>query len=523
MKVWISYLLDQMEAFRPQCFFDISETRPLKISAVCSYHPSTKAFRSGTLYLCLDAAPDPGTSIPDDAFFVLSPNTDRDILPNKIVLHTPPAQERLLNLLLNCVERYQAWLEKLIGLALEKGDAKAFCDVGEEMLINPILVQDSSYALIAISSNASADDYPFFDFGGTLRPFPEFLFRMQREIKVLREYVLRNDEGTFIIGSLDDQLQVLYKIYLNGVACAHVVFPLSKTRLSQGILDLLHDFCHYLRYSHNISPSKFSVNSTVNYAVEQILVFGSTTAMENLLHPKPHWYFLSGTLQGTTSKEKASNYLFQVQDILPHSVAYLYQDQIFVLLCVSDQDTEAVYAPYQYQRLENIAIALDSVFGLSYMMPSLSGIGHGIRQCKKALELTSFSQKTSPSQPNSRLYFYEWVATTDILSDFFSDKAFESYFPPEILSLYYSDLRREQNNCEVLYHYLLTGKSLADTSKALHMHRSTVVYRLERIKEVYHLDLNSPQRNQIYLLCCQHCTHKSNRADPFPASPPILP
>lgn len=59
-----------------------------------------------------------------------------------------------------------------------------------------------------------------------------------------------------------------------------------------------------------------------------------------------------------------------------------------------------------------------------------------------------------------------------------------------------------QNNtqlCETLYNYLLNNKSLSQASKVMYLHKNTITYRLDKIKEIISDDLNDYQRNYAYI------------------------
>ncbi len=513
MKIWISYLLDQLQPFGPHHSLDNDGHVAPKVNGIYPYFSGMGPLREQALYLCLEAIPTAAAPIPPDSYFIVSSSVKVDHLPNLITLDDPPEQQALLTTLLDAAERYQAWIDELVRLSLEKADPQVFCDAGSQLLINPILIQSASFSLISISKDASLEDYPFFDFGGTLRPIPEYLFRMSREMKVLYHCEFENGHRCSVV-EVDGGQQVRYNLTSGGIVCAHIVLPVTRAKLTPGMLDLLHDFCRYLRYILNVPSLQPVPGGMANFALEQLLQFGSPKALEQILCPREDWSFLSAILE--LEQEGAvpiAEHLLQIQDILPNSAACIYNDRICVLLCISDKDSDATYSEYQFQRLQSLAEAADGIFGVSYPMNSLLSLKYALHQSTRTLELPRMDTARDPA--HDRLRFYGAVAMTDILSSFFSDNAFEHYLPPEIAALYHSDLRHDHNNCEILYYYLLNGKSLASASEALHMHRSTIVYRLERMKEAFHLRLDVPQLVQLYLLCCQSCLlRKQQRSSP---------
>lgn len=518
MKIWMSYLLGQLEAFQPGYAFDISEKLAPKVTGVCVYRPEHTILRADTIYICLETFPAPGQDCPESAYFVVDSGAGAGHLPNRIELRQPPAEDELLDLLLCAINRYRDWLDQMIQLALDRASPQEFLDASAEIIENPILIQDASFSMIAMTKDASEADYPFFGFNGTLYPTPELILYGEREANVIKRFTVGN-EGRGVIREHGGKREILYNVLHNREVRANVVCSISRAELTQGQFDLFRDFCHYFAYSLNILPLQPQSGNLAYFALQQLVQFGNEVAMRDLLCPKEGWRFMVGTLRlGATSQPMVSEYLATMQSVLPNSAVCLFQDRITVVMCVSDQDSDAVFCAYQYQRLSTLAEAMDGIFGLSYRLPSLSGLVHAVHQSQRALELPRLyrrlSEKDPTEPPYSRLRFYEFVAITDILENFFSDDKAEHYMIPNIALLLREDMQTGQNNHEILFHYLLTGKSLAATSEALHMHRSTVVYRLERMKEQFGLRFDFAPRNQLYLLCCIVCQLQKWRQEP---------
>lgn len=504
MNVWISYLIDCMAAFAPECRFDLTERPARKVSHAAIFRPGTERLRAHTLYLCLEQLPGVGMALPEGACFVTRGEKDGAALPNCIVLHKDARQEELLELLLDAMDRYRAWIEALTELSLDKRNPQEYLNASEHMLLNPMLVQDSSYTLIAISRDASTEDYPFFDFDGTMRPMPEFLLNARRELMPVRRYFY-DDEGRAIVAEQDGRPQIFYNIISDGVLCANVTCAVTRTALSQGIPDLMHDLCRFMRHSLNLSKLRTAPGSIAAFAFDQLLQFRDPEPLSALLSPKPDWAFVTGTLEMSVPDNRAAAYMLQLQEMLPHSAVCMRDGLLRFVMCVSERETDAVYSQYQYQRLETLAEAMNGRFGLSYAMPDLLGVGFGLKQSLRALELGRLSPADEPAAGKRRLWFYAAAAADDILDSFFSDERMPYYLAPEIAALHRADQQTGRNDCRILYYYLLMGKSLAGACRALHMHRSTIVYRLGRMKELYHLQMDDPEREQHYLLCCRAC------------------
>ena len=71
----------------------------------------------------------------------------------------------------------------------------------------------------------------------------------------------------------------------------------------------------------------------------------------------------------------------------------------------------------------------------------------------------------------------------------------------QLLSLIDSDKKKGTEYFHTLKTYLENERNLPNVSQQLHIHRSTLVYRLGKIQEILELDLDSP-KVRFYLQCC---------------------
>jgi DNA-binding PucR family transcriptional regulator len=79
-----------------------------------------------------------------------------------------------------------------------------------------------------------------------------------------------------------------------------------------------------------------------------------------------------------------------------------------------------------------------------------------------------------------------------------------SFCHPAILALQESGGEKQQELVRCLYYYLLNGRNLVTIAKTLFVHRSTLIYRLEKLSGILNTDLKtlSPDQIGFYLLSC---------------------
>lgn len=73
---------------------------------------------------------------------------------------------------------------------------------------------------------------------------------------------------------------------------------------------------------------------------------------------------------------------------------------------------------------------------------------------------------------------------------------------PAVIQLCRYDQKHHSNLREVIYYYLLTGRSLSKTAQKMYMHRNTVLNKVNKILEIIQLPLEDGALQQRLLLSC---------------------
>lgn len=93
--------------------------------------------------------------------------------------------------------------------------------------------------------------------------------------------------------------------------------------------------------------------------------------------------------------------------------------------------------------------------------------------------------------PEAGIYFYSHYYIYEMLEDYKKRYALDDMFVQKLRLL--RDPEEERyDNLSLLRNYLLTERSISSTAKIMHMHRNSVIYRLNKIQEILTLDLNDP-------------------------------
>lgn len=93
--------------------------------------------------------------------------------------------------------------------------------------------------------------------------------------------------------------------------------------------------------------------------------------------------------------------------------------------------------------------------------------------------------------PEASIYFYSHYYIYEMLEDYKKRYALGDMFVQK-LRLLENPAEDRYDNLSLLRNYLLTERSISVTAKIMHMHRNSVIYRLNKTQEILGLDLNDP-------------------------------
>ena len=123
--------------------------------------------------------------------------------------------------------------------------------------------------------------------------------------------------------------------------------------------------------------------------------------------------------------------------------------------------------------------------GVSLLFSSMLDIRSAFLQARSALELGS------RMQPEQLEYHYSRYFVYDLLD------SYRSRIPLETLYTQYLDQLSAEpgggaSNLHLLYHYVNSERNISATAPKVHMHRNSVIYRLQKIHDLLRMDLDDP-------------------------------
>jgi sugar diacid utilization regulator len=184
----------------------------------------------------------------------------------------------------------------------------------------------------------------------------------------------------------------------------------------------------------------------------------------------------------------------QLSDLFPQALVSVYHNSIIMIIR---------YADYPLRR-GRIRQQFEKLLAKNEMRCGVSMVFTDFMRLRCYYIQSSFAAACCESRPDIRLCFYEDCQRDHVLRSLASATDQRSFCHPAILALWESGEESSQELVRCLYHYLLNGGNLAAAAKALFVHRTTLIYRLEKLSGILETDLKalSPEQTFFYLLSC---------------------
>ena len=143
-------------------------------------------------------------------------------------------------------------------------------------------------------------------------------------------------------------------------------------------------------------------------------------------------------------------------------------------------------------KLEQLGHSLSYRIGVSDYFRDIYEVSLHVAQASKALDM-GVNQNAS-----GLIYRYQDIALTALLD--MDEREQRMFCAPEILAMQEYDRKHDTDYMNTLHAYLMNERGAMETAQALIIHRNTLTYRIERMKELFHLQLDSASHRYRYFL-----------------------
>ena len=380
---------------------------------------------------------------------------------------------------------YENWNSQLQRILNENGDIQEMIDCSDSVFNNPLILYDKDFSSLAYS-----------------RKFSDNLTVAMTESRILSELSRYAETDFFaqrratVSSSWVDGVRSLYvNISLQGIAQYRLIsFELNR-KFNLSDPPLLEHLSKMLQLALTTSsPEKGDTASALSQIVKNILL-GMVTDP----------YYINRRLSefgwrvdheilcikiGNRDPQIPRNIIIlRIQELFPESCVFKYDKSIVVFINRRLAEKE----PDPSQALAVLLDQYDLLSGCSNVFTGFDDLRHYFKQAEIAFNL---GEKARPGQ---RFIYFQEVATTMLLDSCIKELPASMVCAPELIVLKRYDAEHNTMYYQTLFAYLKNNLRPVQTIKELFIHRSTLIYRLERIQKITGLDFEDCD-NQWYLM-----------------------
>lgn len=415
-----------------------------------------------------------------------------------------PAGQDGRELLLEVFLDYSQWETKMLAGIVRQSGIQQFIDMAAEKLVNPIALLDPNCMILAKSKN-----YPK-EFTNTIwddmkgEYFPMDKYYSLKEIRNFSEKLNRSPKKYVLYQAEKDPEHTYYasQLRMGNHALGSIGTISLYGPITEGQVDILYQVKEYFQMYFSSQRQEYTFDAGLSQAFTRFLE-GESPEKSGLLEelnrrrwkkgepaqlltfacPVPFYSEMETALFSRRIRLQFPGCLLAVQD---------------GMILVAARQVEAdLNNPTYRKELERFLEQYDLYVGCSFLFCEW-------RALRAACIQSSFAARRARDKGKKRFLRYQDCQMEHLLWAAGKQEDILSFCDPDVLRLWNSGKDSDRFLVECLRVYLLNGRNLADTARALKLHRNTVVYRVEKLAALLHVDFHALSEEQAfsYLFTC---------------------
>lgn len=495
MKISIAMILDRIKY---NCFFTLTQDDCLstKVSTVELLYQELTSYANDVLYL-IDIQPEsfhPNKNFYPNVIYLHNNQSSLvrkdQIQNNRIVIYSDSPSNEILNEVYSAFLFYKSFFDEMVLAFAENNALQKITDLAAECLENPVFVYDPDVHVLAYSKTYTIENnemvnqtitHKFIDIKGNLT------HALEQNIEACK---LNNRAFVFEHPDLDYR-NITKTIIVNNRYSGFMHVPEALKRLTRGMLDTVESISYLVSIE---LQRNYLLRSNSGIITEQFIIdlLENKITTRNILTQRIstlNWKFFDNIyvlcicpMTDYMTNAQLAKILNSLIGIIKNSKGIIYKDNLVMIL---NCDIEHPFDPNSTETVLSFLKKNNLNAGLSLRSTTLIETHKLYSQALRAIKL---GMKTLPEK---HLYFF-----CDYLTDAFFDACFQSddiseYCQPTLIKLINYDLKHQTRFVETLRQFITHQNSQIKTASHLHIHRSTLLYRLQKIEEIMNIQLNN--------------------------------
>ena len=420
-----------------------------------------------------------------------------------LCLKTERTLEEIAEEIQGIFEWYSRWEQNLLKAEIGKKSIQEIMDIAAEAFQNPIAVFDNATHLLAWAGKMPEKRDALWDMVLTENvAYASEMMRLYREKNIILDVEKGKRAAIYILNDpvWPDTMQA--NIYdpqtgqrLGNLGGTGIVSPITKGELSK--MDYLAGCLSSVLADYNRSLNnerqQLLLNALEGRAVsrelfEQQLFGGMTVKLYKL-----RILVLLPIRQQEILKVEANAILAKIQHICGEQKCLLAYMKGKIVLLTSEEEYQQQLGKWQQKFRGQCP---DLAMGISNMFSNIRDASKAFRQAEIAAQYGISDEKQPVHEFWEDIYRY----MGDLLE---KELTLRMVCDGDIYKIYQYDKNHETLYLQTLKSYLVYGHNLSKAAGALYIHRNTMMYRMERLKELFGEDVLKEERTAELLFAIQ--------------------
>ncbi len=424
---------------------------------------------------------------------------------NIIVVNTNVGIRILYNEVISHFTKVHLWQEEMKDCLLHNGNVQTLMDLSEPILENHIAIMGPALKLIACTRNIDSKDpvtYRLIKYGY----HPEATLTLLREYHRIEEWTTNDDLCISSNENLSPHTTILKSFKVNGCLAMIVTMVCCNKPKTPGLIDLynillenihacmlpslLSDKLADWKYGQLIGDLISGPDLTSDYVRVRSDLVGLDFDSD---------YILIKFSFSDPDNTPLISLAMKLSDAILSSTAVIYNKSILLLLPKADplasEPSRKFIIHTLLPLLKQFFIGMDVTCGVSDLCHTLMQIRDCYRQADAAVQIgrkLGTPSLFSSSQDN-KIFFYDDLYLFDLAQTWHSLPGTGRNVRKILEKIIAYDDENDTDSIRVLYWFLYFERKATETGNHLHLHRNTVLYRIDRIYEYFGLDLDDYQ------------------------------
>lgn len=427
-----------------------------------------------------------------------------------MIVATDESPARIYASVQQCFAKVSRWVRGMQHVLLEGGGYQELVSLSEKVIGNPIIVSDVGFRIVAYTKGVLPNEEVVLDAieRGHFSKEAMDLFRHRGRPRTWQSY--------FGINVLDTPRPerpyhiINYVFRVQGHYFMHLVMHCSTMTLTEGLRDMLQLLIDHMElYLKRQAPTGAAFEQGAAKLLSNMALGGSVAraAMKEQLERAGiplmgvHELYVFDYGYSEDEQQLPAYAAFRLMESMPDVLVFICGSHVVALRTDREGTVQRLSStdPERVRRLEQLsahAARYECCVGISDVFPAVDDIRYAYKQAvaaievgKRKLAVPTWELVDRPDAPVFRFHdcFADYLIASEVRDgDLVSYCARNSI----VLRLAHDDIAQQSDDYHTLYVYLRMERRASAAADELHLHRTTLLYRIDKIEQRFGIDLN---------------------------------